>query len=166
MGARKKPSGGHKGRTGRGTSAGRRTGPPSVAPLAFDPFTPGSEHPEWVRKDFPGYVESRHEELARSVRTFESRGHTLTITTTYEVKVDGRLVTLHMMVDEQGQLWSHLCPYQSFASATELVRHLLERLPHLFEEAQPLHPSHGQAGAPMGHGGHDSYSEPEPGGAR
>jgi len=166
MGTRKKPSGRQQGRTGSGTSAGRRAGPPSVVPLAFDPFTPGSEHPEWVRKDFPSYLESRHEELVRSVRTLESRGHTITITTTYEVKVDGRLITLHMMVDEQGLLWSHLCPYQSFASATELVRHLLERLPHLFEAAQPLHPGHGEGGAPAGHGGHAPHPEPGHGGAQ
>jgi hypothetical protein len=108
-----------------------------IAPLKFDPFTPGLEHPEWVRKEFPAYVGQTHEDLVRSVRTLEHQGRTVTITTTYEVRIDGRLVTLHMMVDEEGQLWSHLCPYQTFASAPELVRHLLTRMPHLFEAAQP-----------------------------
>jgi hypothetical protein len=42
-----------------------------------------------------------------------------------------------MMVDEEGRLWSHLCPYLTFASALELVRHLLSRMPHLFEAAPP-----------------------------
>jgi hypothetical protein len=146
MGAKKKRYGEQKGRPGRSTPSGRRGGPPSVAPLAFDPFTPGSEHPEWVRKNFPDYVEHPHESLVRSVRTIESQGRLITITTAYEVRVDGRLLTLHMMVDEQGLLWSHLCPYQSFASATELVRHLLERLPHLFEATQSPSPSNGHGG--------------------
>jgi hypothetical protein len=153
MGAKKKSSEGLKGRKGRDTPPGRKRGPQPVTPWEFDPFTPGHEHPEWVRTSFPDYVEQTHEALARSVRTLESQGHTITITTTYEVRVDGHLVTLHMMVDEQGQLWSHLCPYQSFTSATELVRHLLERLPHLFEGAgSPGHGDHGHSSADT-HGG-------------
>lgn len=154
MGAKKQPSGGLKGRTGRDTTRSRKGGPRSVPPWEFDPFTPGHEHPEWVRKSFPDHVEQTHEALVRSVRTLESHGHMITITTAYEVRVDGQLVTLHMMVDEQGQLWSHLCPYQSFTSATELVRHLLERLPHLFE---------GMGSA--GHGDHAHSSAGSHGGA-
>lgn len=122
MATKKKQAGGQKG----------RVGPRPAVPLVFDPFTPGREHPEWVRKVFPDYVAHQHEDLVRSVRTIEHGGSTITITTTYEVKIDGRLLTLHMMVDEQGQLWSHLCPYQSFGSAVDLVRHLLKRMPHLF----------------------------------
>jgi len=53
------------------------------------------------------------------------------------VRVEGRLLTLHMMVDEEGRLWSHLCPYLTFATAPELVSHLLKRMPHLFEATQP-----------------------------
>ena len=156
MGASKKPSGGQRKHTGHGMASGRKGEPRSVVPLEFDPFTPGREHPEWVRKDFPEYAGHTHEALMRSVRTIESRGHTITITTAYEVRVDGRLVTLHIMVDEQGELWSHLCPYQSFPSATELVRHLIERMPHLFEGTDS-----------GGHGGHDHHHPaPEPGGAR
>ena len=147
MGASKQSSGGKPGRAGRGTASGRKGEPRSAVPLEFDPFTPGREHPEWVRKNFPGYVDYTHDTLVRSVRTLESHGHTITITTAYEVKVDGRLVTLHMMVDEQGQLWSHLCPYQSFGSAVDLVRHLLERLPHLFEGGHDHSPAHGNGGA-------------------
>lgn len=138
------------------TAAARKTGPRAVAPLEFDPFTPGREHPEWVRKNFPDYVEHRHEDLVRSERVLEHRGNTITITTTYEVRVEGRLVTLHMMVDEDGRLWSHLCPYLTFATATELVLHLLERMPHLFEATQST--------APANHGGHDHTAHGRGGG--
>lgn len=136
MGASRRPDGGKKGRAGPGKAPGRKGRPPSIAPLAFDPFTPGQEHPEWVRRDFPSYVEHHDEGLARSVRTLESEGRLITLTTTYEVRVNGRRVVLHIMADEEGQVWSHLCPYLSFASALELVQHLLERMPHLFEGAQ------------------------------
>jgi hypothetical protein len=128
----------------RGTSSEARAH--CIPPLEFDPFTPGREHPEWVRKKFPTYVEHTHESLVRSDRTLEHRGRTITITTTYEVRVEGRLLTLHMMVDEEGRLWSHLCPYLTFASAPELVRHLLTRMPHLFEASQPSQPAQ-----PSGH---------------
>jgi hypothetical protein len=165
MGVRKKTSRGAKGPPRRGVRSDRTAGRQTVALLAFDPFTPGSEHPEWVGKDFPDYVQHPHEDLVRSVRVIENGGRTITVTTTYEVRVDGRLVTLHMMVDEQGQLWSHLCPYQSFASATDLVRHLLRRLPHLFQ-APPLPPS-GSGGGGVGHPGtHDTHPAHGHGGAR
>jgi hypothetical protein len=134
-----------------------RRGPSSEAkahripPLEFDPFTPGLEHPEWIRKKFPAYVEHTHESLARSERTLEHQGRTITITTTYEVRVEGRLITLHMMVDEEGRLWSHLCPYLTFTSAPELVRHLLTRMPHLFEappdDEHSRHDHHAHGGA-------------------
>jgi len=134
--------------------ARKRQATGAVAPLEFDPFTPGREHPEWVRKNFPTYVEHQHENLVRSDRVLEHRGNTITITTMYEVRVEGRLVTLHMMVDEEGRLWSHLCPYLTFATATELVLHLLERMPHLFEAA----PAGDEArSAPEAHGGHDHH---------
>ena len=127
-----------------------------IAPLELDPFTPGREHPEWVRKAFPTYAEHTHESLGRSDRTLEHQGRTITITTTYEVRVEQRPITLHMMVDEEGRLWSHLCPFLTFATAPELVRHLLTRMPHLFEAAQP---SSRGGGKPAGddHSGHEHH---------
>jgi hypothetical protein len=154
MAARKKRQAGKEKPVRRGTASEARAH--RTPPLEFDPFTPGLDHPEWVRKKFPTYVEHAHESLARSDRTLEHEGRTITITTTYEVSVEGRPVTLHMMVDEEGRLWSHLCPYLTFASAPELVSHLLTRMPHLFEATQPTardssghdHSSHGHS-----HGG-------------
>ncbi|WP_375771633.1 hypothetical protein NR798_12280 [Archangium gephyra] len=117
-----------------------------------------------MRKNFPTYVEHRHEDLVRSDRVLEHRGNTITITTTYEVRVEGRLVTLHMMVDEEGRLWSHLCPYLTFATATELVLHLLERMPHLFEAAQPNPPGGEASSGHEDHGGHDHAAHGRGGG--
>jgi hypothetical protein len=150
MAARKKQQPGQKKPVRRGTSSALKAH--CIPPLEFDPFTSGRDHPEWVRKKFPTYVEHTHESLARSDRTLEHEGRTITITTTYEVRVEGRLLTLHMMVDEEGRLWSHLCPYLTFASAPELVSHLLKRMPHLFEASQPTLSGGGAGG---GHSGHD-----------
>lgn len=144
-----------KARKSHATVAARKTAPRAATPLEFDPFTPGREHPAWVKKNFPAYVEHRHEDLVRSERVLEHQGSTITITTMYEVRVEGRLLTLHMMVDEEGRLWSHLCPYLTFATATELVLHLLERMPHLFEAAQPAPPGNAARNAPSGPGDHD-----------
>lgn len=145
-----------KRQVGQGKPARRMIGAGAhrIPPLEYDPFTPGLDHPEWVRRGFPTYVEHEHESLARSVRTLEHQGRDISIITTYEVRVEGRLVSLHMMVDEEGRLWSHLCPYLTFASAPELVRHLLTRMPHLFEAAPPgPHPNHEPATHQHTHGG-------------
>ena len=151
--------------TRRETGSRRKSVPRAIAPLAFDPFKPGSEHPDWVMKGFPSYVEHAHESLVRSTRVLEHRGSAITITTTYEVRVDERLVTLHMMVDEEGRLWSHLCPYLTFATATELVRHLIERMPHLFEPARPS-PGGREDGGPTHRGEHEHHPAHVHGGAR
>lgn len=131
-----------KARTRREPGPGSKGARRAVAPLEFDPFKPGREHPDWVMKKFPTYVEHTHEYLARSTRVLEHRGNTITITTTYEVRLGDRPITLHMMVDEEGRLWSHLCPYLTFATATELVRYLIERMPHLFEPTEPSSGGH------------------------
>jgi hypothetical protein len=162
---RTKPQEKQKTRARRTTGARSKNAPRAVPLVAFDPFHPGSEHPDWVRKEFPSYAEHTHEALVRSTRVLEHRGHTITITTTYEVRVDERLVTLHLMVDEEGRLWSHLCPYLTFATAPELVRHLIERMPHLFEPAQPA-PGGDEEGDHTLHGGHEHHSAHVHGGAR
>jgi hypothetical protein len=152
MAARKKRQAG-QGKPARRT-AGAGAGAYRIPPLEYDPFTPGLDHPEWVRQGFPTYVEHEHESLARSVRTLEHQGRVISITTTYEVRIEGRLLSLHMMVDEEGRLWSHLCPYQTFATALELVRHLLTRMPQLFEAApHEPHPHQEPSAHEHAHGG-------------
>jgi hypothetical protein len=165
MASKTKRPGKQKGATHRETGSRRENEPRTVAPLEFNPFKPGSEHPAWVMKDFPSYVEHTHEALVRSTRVLEHRGNAITITTTYEVRVNERLVTLHMMVDEEGRLWSHLCPYLTFATATELVRHLIARMPHLFEPAPPS-PGSDEEGDSTDHGQHAHHVAHARGGGR
>jgi len=61
-------------------------------------------------------------------------------------------------VDEEGRLWSHLCPYLTFATATELVLHLIERMPHLFEATQPAPSGDAARSDATHHGGHDHHA--------
>jgi hypothetical protein len=97
---------------------------------AIDAFGDASPHPAWVKRDFPSYAAGGHVSgpLA-STRVLYAGGHTIEVTTTYSVRIDGQLAPVHMMVDTDGRLWSHLCPYRTFANATELLRYLVEHVP-------------------------------------
>jgi hypothetical protein len=97
---------------------------------AFDAFAEAAPHPAWVKRDFPRYAAAGHAtDHAASTRILYAGGHSIEITTTYSVSIDGQVVPVHMMVDSDGQLWSHLCPYRTFANATDLLRYLVEHVP-------------------------------------
>jgi hypothetical protein len=72
-----------------------------------------------------------------SVRTAEHHGHTIVIRTTYEVEVDGRLVTGHMGVTDDGQVHYHAMPNASFASAVDTIRRLIDVFPDDFDGSGP-----------------------------
>jgi hypothetical protein len=97
---------------------------------AIDCVSPEAEHPEWVRKEYGDHVAHAHVDgPVTSTRTLAARGNTIVIKTTYEISIEGKPWPLHMMVDSDGRLWSHLCPYSTFATAPELVSYLLEHAP-------------------------------------
>jgi hypothetical protein len=102
----------------------------TVAVPAIDPFSEHGAVPDWVRARHPEYA--RHAHAAgpvTSTRTIQAAGRDVVVRTTYEVFMDGEALSLSMMVDSDGRLWSHLCPYATFATATELVEYVLERVP-------------------------------------
>ncbi|MFD4757967.1 hypothetical protein ACFWOJ_03415 [Streptomyces sp. NPDC058439] len=65
----------------------------------------------------------------RSVRTTEHAGQRITVTTTYDVVVDGKPVTARLHVDDNGMLYSPGLPYHQFTSALDAVRALLSTYP-------------------------------------
>ncbi|MFI5531214.1 hypothetical protein ACIA8O_22055 [Kitasatospora sp. NPDC051853] len=69
---------------------------------------------------------------ARSVREDEYQGHRITITTTYEITVDGRPLPAHIGVDDSGEVHCHALPAYQVASAVELVRALIDAFPDDF----------------------------------
>jgi hypothetical protein len=117
-----------------------------------DPFAELPPQPEWVVRQFPEYVAGSHVSGPVSTRRVShagsrTGGHEIEIITTYSVSVDGQPAPVHLLVDTDGRLWSHLCPYATFANANELIAHLLEHAP---EALTGLLVGHGHAG----HAGH------------
>ena len=82
-----------------------------------------------------------------SVREADHKGHHIVIRTTYEITVDGKPVTGHMGVDNEGQVHYHPVPNASFASAVDLVKHLIDTFPEDFAA--------GSKPAPAPHQDHD-----------
>lgn len=116
-----------------------------------DPFAEMPPQPEWVVREFPEYVEGSHVSGPVSTRRVSyAGGHEIEILTTYSVSIDGQPTPVHLLVDSDGRLWSHLCPYVTFANANELIAHLLAHAP---EALTGLH-----AGGSAGHAGHSGHS--------
>ena len=122
-----------------------------------DPFAELPPQPEWVTRDFPEYIQGSHVSgPVSSRRVSYAGGHEIEMITTYAVSIDGHPAPVHMLVDSDGRLWSHLCPYVTFANANELLAHIIEQAP---EALTDIHAGHGSAGhGSAGHGsaGHSS----------
>ncbi|MFI6157224.1 hypothetical protein ACIBCA_31590 [Kitasatospora sp. NPDC051170] len=68
-----------------------------------------------------------------SVRTAEFRGHRISVTTSYEITVDGKRVDAGMDVDNSGMLSCHGLPAYQFLSAVDAVRVLINTYPDAFK---------------------------------
>ena len=77
---------------------------------------------------------------AASVREDTYRGHHIVIRTTYEVTVDGRPVTGHIGVANDGRVHYHPIPNVSFGSAVDVIKQLIDAFPDEF--AAPADPGH------------------------
>jgi hypothetical protein len=125
----------------------RGAGEPRELP-ELDPFAEMPPQPDWVARDFPAYVQGSHVSgPVSSKRVSYAGGHEIEITTTYSVSIDGVPTPVHLLVDSDGQLWSHLCPYRTFPNANELIAFMIEHVP---EALTNIHAGHGATG----HAGH------------
>jgi hypothetical protein len=86
----------------------------------------------------------------KSVRTFSHKGHEVSIATKYEVKIDGRVVHLPLIVTQDGQVQSHAIPNYSLSSAVDIVKTIIDLFPEDFEKKRP---PRGRRGGRQ-HGGH------------
>jgi hypothetical protein len=157
MAARKK-----KRSSPRATATGKKA-PARPAPAGgklralpdLDPFAEMPPQPAWVVRDYPEYVEGSHVSGPVSTRRVShAGGHEIEIITTYSVSIDGRPTPVHLLVDSDGRLWSHLCPYVTFANANELIAQLLAQAPEALTGLQ-------SAGGGSGHGGHGGHARGE-----
>ncbi len=136
----------------------RRAGNPFQLPdnsdlKGVDPTSKESVQPGWIGKHHPEYVahDAMHQSLS-SVRQFHYAGHEVMIRTSYEIEVDGTPVQLHAIVDDEGQLRCHTTPYETYSTATELVKELIFRFPDSFEDLGGGDAEYGDTG-----GGHHDH---------
>lgn len=85
---------------------------------------------------------------SQSVRTFAYKGHQISIATTYEIKIDGQVVHLPLLVSQDGHVQSHALPNYSQSSAVDIVKAIIDLFPQDFEKKKPGRRSGGK------HGGH------------
>ena len=94
-----------------------------------------------------------HGDMA-STREADYKGHHIVVRTTYEIEVDGKPVTGHLGVTNDGEVHYHPIPNQSFPSAIELVERVIDTFPDDFDgSAAPP--------APPPHGGHHAARSPK-----
>ena len=93
-----------------------------------------------------------HEGPAETVREADHNGHHIVIRTSYSIEVDGRAVTGHLAVGNDGRVTYHAVPNLSFESAVDLVKRLIDAFPDDFDApgGGGGHGGHGDGG----HGGH------------
>ena len=101
-----------------------------------------------VERNLSGEPERKHDPHhghgVETVREDHYRGHHIVVSTTYRVEVDGRPVTGHLGVTNDGRVHYHAVPNLRFASALELVRRLIDAFPDDFAQ--------GEDGGHDGHG--------------
>ncbi|MGW1990292.1 hypothetical protein [Embleya sp. NPDC001921] len=85
-----------------------------------------------------------------SVREEEFEGHRIVVRTRYEITVDERPVTAHLMVSNNGEVHCHALPAYQFLSAVDTVKALIQYFP---DEFPPGDGGHGDPKNPGGHGG-------------
>jgi hypothetical protein len=97
-----------------------------------------------------GDVPAGHEHNADRVETVREdtyRGHRIVIRTSYEIEVDGRPVTGHIALTNDGRVHYHAMPNLSFGSAVDMVKQVIDAFPDDF-------PPPGDDAGHEGHGGH------------
>lgn len=69
---------------------------------------------------------------AQSVREADYHGHHIVVRTSYDIEVDGGMVTGHMGVTNDGKVHYHPIPNMAFVSAIDMVKKLIDIFPDDF----------------------------------
>jgi len=92
--------------------------------------------PDWIVERHPQYSKDHgmaHE--LKSIRVAEHAGHAIRITTQYLIEIDGQTANLHLSVGNDGHLHCHTTPYETYVSAIDVVKTLIDRFPEAFNRA-------------------------------
>jgi predicted component of type VI protein secretion system len=103
-----------------------------------------------------------HQHGEESLREVTYGKHTIRIATTYDIQVDGKPVTGHMLVTNEGSVHYHAIPNQEFASAVDMVKRMIDLAPDQFPDPPPIedeHPEHGQHQEHGEHGQHGQHGD-------
>ncbi len=93
--------------------------PEELATRAHEAFATHAEH--------AGHGQGA--EASASVREVRYKGRRIRIETTYRITVDGKPVTGHVMVNEEGRVHYHSIPNQEFPSAVDMVKRIIDLVP-------------------------------------
>jgi hypothetical protein len=77
-----------------------------------------------------------HEGPRRSVREATYKGHRIRVVTTYEISIDDKPVSGHLVLDNDGSVHYHAIPNQQFSSMIEMVERIIDLAWNL-DEPQP-----------------------------
>ena len=77
-----------------------------------------------------------HEGPRRSVRETTYEGHRIRVVTTYEITIDDRPVSGHLLLDNDGSVHYHAIPNQQFPSMIDMVERIID-LAWDLDEPQP-----------------------------
>ena len=72
------------------------------------------------------------ESIASILRTAKYKGHSIKIKTSYEITIDGRPYKGSLMVGDDGHLHCHSIPYETYGSAIDFVKNLIDIYPSSF----------------------------------
>jgi len=87
-----------------------------------------------AKKSSPMMRMMRHRGGQEIVREDDYKGHHIVVRTTYHIRIDGREVTGHVMLTNDGQVQYHGLPNRSFDSTIQLARSLIDNFPEDFEK--------------------------------
>ena len=121
-----------------GMSAKESTTPPTSESIA-----------QYVKKNAAkvkaGNKAGDHHGGGETVREAQYEGHHIVVRTTYHVAVDGRPITGHMGVTDDGQVHYHAVPNLAYASAIDLLKALIDIFPDDFSPRAPGALDHGRS---------------------
>lgn len=76
-----------------------------------------------------------HEGAQEIVRQDDYKGHHIVVRTIYQITIDGKAVSGHLMLTNDGQVQYHGLPNRSFDSTIQLARTLIDKFPEDFEKS-------------------------------
>jgi hypothetical protein len=95
------------------------------------PFPTIESIAKYARKNASKLKKETHgaHKVSESVRETDYKGHHIKIRTTYRIEVDGKPVTAHIGVTQDGRVHYHPIPNASYASAIDMVKRLIDFFP-------------------------------------